>query len=235
MRKITYLLASLAIVLSPAIVLADNQSEDNSNRGDNVATGTERIKIENRNGEIKTTSSESENKNEDETSSTERNASSTEEEDNSSSTEDKSSSRSEEALQHMSEVAKKVQELLTTVGAKGGIGQQVSEVAKEQNDEQQATRDSIDKIDSRSGLLKALIGPNFKELGNIRAQIARTDDRIQKLNQLKDQFAGDAATQKLIGDTVTALQTQLASLENKVQTEESSPSLFGWLIRLFNR
>ena len=59
--------------------------------------------------------------------------------------------RSENARQHMSVVAETVEELLTTQGAKGGIGQQVSEVAREQQQAQQEIEGELDKLEARQG------------------------------------------------------------------------------------
>ncbi|MFH1193997.1 MAG: hypothetical protein V1661_03305 [bacterium] len=142
------------------------------------------------------------------------------------------SPRSEKALQKMSDTAKKVEEILTTSGAKGGIGEEVKKVAQQEKDDQQETKDSLSKIDKRSGLVKFLIGANFKEVENVRANLVRLDARIKKLNDLLG-TVGDPNLKTLASSTLSALEQQKTALEDKVRAEESTFSLFGWFAKLF--
>ncbi|MBL7150666.1 hypothetical protein ISS86_01940 [Candidatus Microgenomates bacterium] len=142
--------------------------------------------------------------------------------------------RSENARQHMNVVDETVEELLTTQGAKGGIGQQVSELAREQKQSQQEIEGELDKLDSRRGWMKRLFGPDYKAIKNLNRQMEQNQLRIQQLQQLQNQAANQADETQL-QEAVQALVEQKTSLEEQIQAEEQVGSLFGWLVRLFTK
>lgn len=142
------------------------------------------------------------------------------------------SSRSETARQHMSAVAQTVEELLTTQGARGGIGQQVSAVAKEQQQAQQEIEGELDKLEARQGWMKKLFGPDYKAIKNLNQQMEQNRLRIQQLTQLQNQVANEADETQL-QETIQALVEQNTALQDQIEAEEQVGSLFGWLIRLF--
>ena len=142
------------------------------------------------------------------------------------------SPRSETAREHMSVVAQTVEELLITQGAKGGIGQQVSEVAREQQQAQQEIEGELDKLEAKQGWMKKLFGPDYKAIKNLNQQIERNKLRTRQLEQLQTQVANQA-DQTQIQEAVQALIEQNTALEEQIQAEEQVGSLFGWLIKLF--
>ncbi|MFH1280885.1 MAG: hypothetical protein ABII08_04730 [Candidatus Beckwithbacteria bacterium] len=142
------------------------------------------------------------------------------------------SPRSETAREHMSVVAQTVEELLTTQGAKGGIGQQVSEVAREQQQAQQEIEGELDKLGARQGWARKLFGPDYKAIKNLNQQIERNRLRIRQLEQLQTQVA-NVADQTQIQEAAQALVEQNTALEEQIQAEEQTGSLFGWLFKLF--
>lgn len=140
--------------------------------------------------------------------------------------------RSEVAIQHMSEVAKGVEEILTTKSLKGGIGDQVRVIAQDQKQSQDQVRLQIDKVASRSGLLKSIFGPDYKALSNIEGLIAQNELRIQQLTELKTQLTNSGDIE-MVQQTIDSLIQQNVSLQDVVNTEQNQGSLLGWLIRLF--
>jgi len=142
------------------------------------------------------------------------------------------SPRSEVAREHMSVVAQTVEELLTTQGAKGGIGQQVSEVAREQQQAQQEIEGELDKLEARKGWMKKLFGSDYKAIRNLNQQTERNRLRIRQLEQLQTQVANQA-DQTQTQEAVQALVEQNTALEEQIQVEEQVGSLFGWLFKLF--
>ncbi len=141
------------------------------------------------------------------------------------------SSRSEIARQHMSVVAETVEELLTTQGAKGGIGQQISEVARQQQQAQEDIEEQVDKLEARRGLMKKLFGPDYKAIKNLNRQMGRNQLRIQQLEQLQTQVTNQADQTQIQG-TVQAMVEQNTVLQEQVRAEEQVGSLFGWLFKL---
>lgn len=142
--------------------------------------------------------------------------------------------RSEEAIQHMSQVATQVQMLLENKGLKGGIGDQVRVIAQEQVKVQSEIKNQLEKVDSRSDLVKSLIGPDFKAMTSIQELIASNSARLAELEQLKTELTSDTDIQS-VEETIAALTDQNTALQDRLNLENSSRSLFGWLFRLFSK
>lgn len=138
------------------------------------------------------------------------------------------------AQQKMSVVSQKVKELLADEERVGGIGQEVREIAKMQNQAQQKIQSQVDKLASRSGLLKGLLGPDFKTIGNLRQELSQNQLRIKKLEELKNEVSNQAEETE-IQEMIQALVEQNTALETQINQEEDSFSLFGWLVKLFNK
>lgn len=142
--------------------------------------------------------------------------------------------RSKAALDHMSVVAKSVEEILVDRTLKGGIGDQVREIAQAQKQSHDEIEQQIRKMENRGGLIKALIGPDYRALSNIEKQISRNELRIQQLTELKNQLVntGDIG---MVQETIDALIQENTSLQEMIALESRIGSLFGWLARLFVR
>ena len=142
------------------------------------------------------------------------------------------SPRSETAKENMSAVSQKVEELLTTQTEKGGIGEQVRQIAQEQKQAQDQIQTELGKVDSRGGLLKLLIGPNHQALKNMKKQMEQNQLRIQQLEQLQNQLInqGDIT---MVQETIQALTEQNTALQDRITLEEQSGSLLGWFFKLF--
>jgi hypothetical protein len=142
------------------------------------------------------------------------------------------SPRSETAKENMSAVSQKVEELLTTQTEKGGIGEQVSQIAQEQKQAQDKIQSELGKIDSRKGLLRLLVGPDYHALKNMQKQMEQNQLRIRQLEQLQNQLTnqGDII---MVKETIQALTEQNVALQDRITLEERSGSLLGWFFKLF--
>jgi len=134
----------------------------------------------------------------------------------------------------MSIVSQKVKELLASEDRQGGIGEEVREIARSQNQAQEKIQTQAAKMASRSGLLKKLIGPDLKAVGNLKQELTQNQLRVEKLKELKTEVV-NKAEETQIQETVEALVEQNTALENQINEEESAPSVFGWLVRLFRK
>jgi len=143
----------------------------------------------------------------------------------------KESPRSQVAREYMSLVAQKVEELLIARTVKGGIGEQVREVAKEQQVAQGETQEELEKLENRQGLWKKLFGPNYQAIKNLKRQREHNEERIRLLEQLKNQVVNQAEANQ-IAETTEALTQLNNSLQEQIEAEEDTQSLFGWLFRL---
>lgn len=142
--------------------------------------------------------------------------------------------RSEVAREHMSVVARMIEELLATQSAKGGIGEQVSQVAREQQQAQEETEEQLNNLKERSGWTRRLIGPNYKAIKNLNLQIERNQERIKKLQQLQTQITGQTDKAQ-VGSAIQVLTNHSDALKEYLDSEEQTSSLFGWFFKLFAR
>lgn len=140
--------------------------------------------------------------------------------------------RSEMAKERMSDVATQVETLLTNKTMKGGIGERVKQIATEQKQAQEQVKSDLDQVENRQGLLKSLIGPDYKALKSMEDQVEENQLRIEKLMELKTQLTNQSEIE-MIEATIQALTEQNTQLQETVIGETQSKSMFGWLFRYF--
>lgn len=141
--------------------------------------------------------------------------------------------RNQMAVQNMSMVAEKVQEMLQ-IRTSGGIGDQVRGVAQEQGNSQQKIQGDLEKIEARSGFLKTILGPDYVSINRVRKEMEQNQLRIQRLEELQNQLANQSDI-SVVQETIEALTLQNTSLQEMLDVEESQSSLLGWLVKLFTR
>lgn len=133
---------------------------------------------------------------------------------------------------HRSTVASFVQSLLNVANREGGIGAQVREIAKSQNDSASTTVSAMANVDERGSLRTFFFGSDYKNLGVIRSEMATTSNNIAKLESLLSRTTNTADRVELSAQ-IQALKTEQAKLDTYVTTHENVFSLFGWFNKLF--
>ncbi|MFZ2025067.1 MAG: hypothetical protein WAV51_02205 [Microgenomates group bacterium] len=141
--------------------------------------------------------------------------------------------RSENAKQNMSEVAKQVQGMLE-IRTTGGIGDQVREVAREQNQAQEKIQEHVMKMEAKNQMLKKLFGPDYKSLTSLTQLIEENTVRIEQLQELLIQVQ-NYADRTQIEEAIQSIVSQNTALNSLIQEEAQTRSMFGWLMRLFNQ
>lgn len=134
----------------------------------------------------------------------------------------------------LTKVSDQVHELIETVGAKGGIGQQVKEIAQSQTKLQEEIVSDVSNLNSRGTMAKFLIGSDKKLIKSMEQNMEQNRLMIQQLEELKLQTknTGDL---KQIQETIELMTYQNTSLQNKIDKESKTNGMFGWLIALFNK
>lgn len=139
--------------------------------------------------------------------------------------------RSENAMQNMSQVAQRVQELLQNREEDEGIGQQVREVARQQSRAQEIVSQSLEANEKRPAILKYVLGPDHKAVQTIEEQIAENEERLARLQELREE--ADSTEEELIDNFTSSLEEANSYLEQRLADYQSRFSLLGWLTRLF--
>ena len=131
-----------------------------------------------------------------------------------------------------SSVAQQVQTLLNTKPENGGIGEQVRQWARTQQQSETKIQEHLSKIESKTGLARSLFGPNYGSLNDLKQEMEQNRVRIQQLEQLKLKLTNQADITN-VQEMVTLLQQENTALQEKITAEESSGGLLGWLVKLF--
>ncbi len=138
------------------------------------------------------------------------------------------------AVEHRNGVANFVQTLLKTASStESGIGQQVRVIAREQNDSEATTTEKIEKIQSRNKIKTFLIGSDYKNIGALRSEIVQTRNRIDQLNKVIQNATN--TTKAEIQTQIQTLEQEQIKIEDFIKEQEGKFSLFGWLVKMFNK
>jgi len=131
-------------------------------------------------------------------------------------------------------VSDQVHQLINTVGAKGGIGQEVKDIAQNQTKLQDEIKTTFNQINSRSSVAKLFLGSDKKMVKTMTQQMEQNRLMIQELEQLKLETKNSADLAQL-QETIDLMTYQNTSLEEVVNKETKINGMFGWLINLFNK
>ena len=140
----------------------------------------------------------------------------------------------QEVEDSVDKVSTQVQELLDTVGAKSGIGQQVKEFAQNQQKTQQNIKFTYYELKNRGQLVRLFVGSDKKMTQALEQMTAENKLTIQKLEELKTKTINQAEKDQL-QETIDLMLYQNTSLGEKIAKEKQVNGLFGWFVKLFNK
>ncbi len=160
--------------------------------------------------------------------------------------------RTKSAMEHMSDVAEKLHELLNinpgegqdTVPEDGNelgngsmsgkdLAAQIQEVAKAQEKAQEKIEKSFERVEKRSGLIKFLVGPDKDALNSLKEEIKANQERVKKLQEIQTQVQNES-DQQMIQETVMSILNENIALQERVAEEEQGFSIIGFLLSLFS-
>lgn len=136
------------------------------------------------------------------------------------------------AEEHRSVVANFVQELLQVANREGGIGEQVREVAREQNEATEDTVQAMENAQNRNRVRTFFFGPDYKNLGQLRSEMVQVRNRIAQLNRLAEKAEGEDSKLAL-EEQIQEMEQEQTRIENFIKENEEKFSLFGWVKKLF--
>lgn len=117
-------------------------------------------------------------------------------------------------------------------GDDDGVSVQVRRVAAEHKAAAQTVKQSLEDIKDRSGLVKALFGPDFSALDTLSAQVAAMNARAAALESAAAQVA-DPEIRQILTDQADVLRSEALKLQSYIAAEDDQFSIFGALLRLF--
>ena len=111
------------------------------------------------------------------------------------------------------------------------IGEQVREVAREQNDSKDKTADSLKELESRGAFVKFLIGANRESIKALEVSMTETQSHIDVLTQL--QVGMTSETKAVLANQIELLVKEKARIKVLVDANKGKSGLFGWLVGMF--
>jgi hypothetical protein len=112
------------------------------------------------------------------------------------------------------------------------IKDEIEDLAHDQSVSEEAAEESLEKIDGRPAAVKFLIGPDYKNLGQLRSEIVKMRNNVSKLERILEK--ADTDEQPEIEEAISQLQSKSDSLQLEMSTKLSNFSLFGWLFKWLN-
>ncbi len=133
--------------------------------------------------------------------------------------------------EHRSEVANFVRGLLLVADRNGGLGEEIRNIAREQASSSEDVAEAVERVEERSKLKIFLIGTDYKNLGEIRSELVKTESRVEKLKREMERLI--PYEQKEIEAEIVKIESEREELLKFIEDNESQFSLFGWLVKLF--
>jgi hypothetical protein len=136
--------------------------------------------------------------------------------------------------QHRSAVANVVQELIKIGDRDIIIGEEVKTVAQEEKGQSEIIKEKMDNVENRSGFKTFFIGSDYKNLGELRSELVTSQNHLDRLNKALERATSETIETDL-EEQIAELETIKTKAESFVKENESKFSLFGWVVRLFNK
>jgi gas vesicle protein len=133
-------------------------------------------------------------------------------------------------VKNQNEVRIAVHTLLSMENRTGGIGQNVSAIAREFNNSVNISENLEEKIRERSGIMRVFIGGDRDAAGQLANITTQNQARIQKIQQLINTATLDPDVRVFLEEQLQAMQSEETRLEQLATREQQDRGLFGSLL-----
>lgn len=138
-------------------------------------------------------------------------------------------SHSENDNEFLGQSLEKLQEAGTKVKNKEAKTE-VEDAIEETQQAETEIEDSIATMEARPSIVKFIMGPDYKNAGQVRSEIVRLRNQIAKLTRTQEKLgATESAT---ISESISTLQSELTAIETRLYENLQGISLLGWLGKL---
>ncbi len=135
----------------------------------------------------------------------------------------------QQVYQNQNKVRLAVHSLLAMEDLTGGIGRNVSQIAREFNNSVQATIGAEERIETRNMLVKFLFGGDEVAAGEMEQEVIQNQQRIQHLRQLMNQCDCEEQVRAMMQEQIQNMEQEQTRLQQLAQNEKGNKGLFGWL------
>jgi len=137
----------------------------------------------------------------------------------------------QKAAQNQNQVRVAVHTLLALENYTGGIGKNISSIARGFNNSLQATIRAEERIRARSRITKFFIGGNEEAANELEEKIDQNKNRIQELKEIKNNCNCSEEVVNLIQEQIQNMEQEQNRLQELTQQEKQRKGIFGWIFR----
>ena len=132
-------------------------------------------------------------------------------------------------IKNENEVRIAVTTLLNVEDLSGGIGRNVSAIARDFNNSASSTRKLEDRIQTRSSFMRLLFGGDREAARELATQTAQNKARIVELQQLISSASLNTEVRAMMEDQIQIVQKEQDRLAQLATREQQDRGFFGWL------
>ncbi|MEA3355614.1 MAG: hypothetical protein U9Q63_04000 [Patescibacteria group bacterium] len=110
------------------------------------------------------------------------------------------------------------------------VGEQVKAMVQNHERVQVRTKTTLKKMNQRNQAVKLLVGPDYKNAGQVRSDVVGLRNDIKQLTKIQESVLPIDAGE--VQGAIDELQTEADELEAQLVEQTSGFSLFGWLGKL---
>jgi len=134
-------------------------------------------------------------------------------------------------VKNHNEVRIAVHTLLSLEDRTGGIGQNISALAREFNNSVSMSEQLEKKIQDRTGIMRIFVGGDRDAAGQLANITSQNQARIQKIQQLIATATLDPEVRAFLEEQLQAMQNEETRLEQLATREQQDRGLFGWFVK----
>ncbi|MCT8336412.1 hypothetical protein FKB36_02600 [Methanoculleus sp. Afa-1] len=134
----------------------------------------------------------------------------------------------EASVPDRNEVRLAVHALLGAENRSGGIGQNISAIAREVNNSVQKTFEAEEQIRARHGFIRSLFGGDVEAARLIEGEAQRNRERVTELRCLIGNCTCDDATRTMLREQVRTIEQEQDRLRTLASEEMQVRGLFSW-------
>lgn len=131
--------------------------------------------------------------------------------------------------QNQNQVRLAVYSLLAMEDLVGGIGPQLSQIAREFNNSVQATIRAEERIRTRNRIVRFFAGGDEDAAQEIEQQVIQNQERIRQLRQLTQACECGEELRSMLQEHVQAMEREQTRLQELARQEKKEKGLLGWL------
>lgn len=112
-------------------------------------------------------------------------------------------------------------------------GEQVQETVRAQTEANIQIQERLQNMEARPGFLRFILGPDYKNAGEVRSSIVRLQNQERQMLKIKEGLT-DPEDIDTIDEAIETVQSSIVNYQQTLSEKLQGFSLFGWLSRFLS-